>query len=899
MQPSPTDVGASSAPVNANFAFKAVRLALLSCILAAILGAFLISISSLCDEIGFYLMRGDPAIFQLAWERPSARSGYIPEYYWNDVAIRLTGADRGKAEHLTLTLRVDARSIDCRYTLSGPSDVLTDIERQMLRDPGGAVEQLLGSVEVNGQRLSFKHLDFDPSSGTTSTIVIESTTASIPDFLELTFRPPPKTQHLVFASKDVVLEATNWHSEDTDNLIRSGEPDHYRIQDAKAESVLRLRSVSSEDTEQPLASLIQQSGLMSIPLAGDLAQAFLWSIPYLLLWVVAKRAVPATQEMLRNAVVLVLLLELGVALISSLRFDLGALAADWSWLESLLTRVCAVTTPVPLTYGRASTFVVLLFAGLLWPGLVHRYLRPQKSPAILSLRRHPLVILVVFLLTAGAITAWIQASATANRFAGIGMLLGISALVLFWILWELLPFWLAIWNTFLGVFAIATLAVCTGIPNFVSAPPYYHNLLKGIAVSITVLLGMRIVVALLRLSAPLLGSAWFDRMLARRWLLYGAAIALCFPTTWIHDPNHIWWGEIDPLVFVLRNIFIFVVIAALLRFLKELDAQNRWPALSETSIDCGIALGITAFYSSTSIWFYFPIPLIVGFVMLRWFLFAAPAHASVAEKLAADWKDLFKSALNLQHAEQLASDVKKGLKDKVAKGEIAWLDYQQKLSPFQNDVESQREALTRDGCQVEKFLFSYSPTKSSWKSGINAALYSAVFALPWILFSIRDLLNQTGWESYLLLYFLGSAAMIAARWTLYGFFFGYFYAWLRGHNGLEKALCLWIAVVTPSVLAAVLSSPLDSASFAPLLFWTLQVFLHCMLLGFVVGELQPLWAADLSWRQMLDFHKFSGLSAWGSSFLLALGAAITTAVSSNLGSLITHGLKYVGVLPAK
>lgn len=245
------------------------------------------------------------------------------------------------------------------------------------------------------------------------------------------------------------------------------------------------------------------------------------------------------------------------------------------------------------------------------------------------------------------------------------------------------------------------------------------------------------------------------------------------------------------------------------------------------------------------------------------------------------------------------SDTKKGLKDKLARGEVAWLDYQQKLASFQEDVQAKRDALTRDGYQVEKFLFSYSPTRSAWNSAIKAGLYSAIFALPWILLSIRDLLNQTAWESYLLLYFLGSAAMIAARWTLYGFFFGYFYGWIRGHNGLEKALFLWITLVTPSVLAAVLSSPLDRASLAPLLFWSLQVFLHCMLLGLLVGELQQLWAADLSWRQMLDFHRFSGLSAWGSSFILALGAAITTAVSSNLGSLITQGLKYVGVLPAK
>ncbi len=116
---------------------------------------------------------------------------------------------------------------------------------------------------------------------------------------------------------------------------------------------------------------------------------------------------------------------------------------------------------------------------------------------------------------------------------------------------------------------------------------------------------------------------------------------------------------------------------------------------------------------------------------------------------------------------------------------------------------------------------------------------------------------------------------------------------------MQKALAFWFTLVLPSALASFLSFSLDQRSLAPLLFWAAEMFLHCMLLGLLIGELQPLWKADLSWRQLLDFHRLTGLSVWGSSFLLALGAAITTALSSGLGSLINQGLKFVGVLPPK
>jgi len=341
------------------------------------------------------------------------------------------------------------------------------------------------------------------------------------------------------------------------------------------------------------------------------------------------------------------------------------------------------------------------------------------------------------------------------------------------------------------------------------------------------------------------------------------------------------------------------VIAAFLRFLQEQDAVSEWPSLSQRDIDCGIALGITAFFSTTSVWFYFPIPLIAGYVLLRWFLLEPPEYASVAARHSGEWKELVKSALKLRDAEQLCADLRKGLRDKLTKGEIQWDDYQSRVDSAEARAKVRRDALVRDNCPIDKVLFSFGTIDSAWESGCSAALFSVVFALPWILLSIRDLLKEPSGESYLLLYFLGSATMIVARWALYGFFFGYFYAYLRGRNGFQKALALWFTLVTPAVLASVVSSSLDRASLAPLLFWVVQVFLHCMLLGLFVGELQQLWRADLSWRQLLDFHNVTGLSVWGSSFVLALGAAITTAFSSGLGSLIAEGLKYAGVLPSK
>ena len=168
-------------------------------------------------------------------------------------------------------------------------------------------------------------------------------------------------------------------------------------------------------------------------------------------------------------------------------------------------------------------------------------------------------------------------------------------------------------------------------------------------------------------------------------------------------------------------------------------------------------------------------------------------------------------------------------------------------------MEAERQKLVIDGSSVEPALFSFGPAHSAWINGRLGAIYSVFFALPWILLSLRDLLKRAADQPYLLLGFLASGLMIAARWTLYGFFFGYFYAYIRGRNGFEKALAFWFALVLPSVLASLLSSPLSRASLAPPAVRTAQVFLHCVLLGLFAGELQSLWKAGLSWRHCLEF----------------------------------------------
>jgi hypothetical protein len=885
-------------------AVRSTRLAFIAFLLLVVLSVFLVSLTPLCVNIGFYLQNGGQFSSRELLERPTRNLQSDSDFELNDAAELLTDSDLGKAEHLTLKLMIDERTVRGTYVLSGPGDRIDLLSNTMRAFTDSAVDQLFGSVTVNGNKLGFNQIELDPNStNDVSTLVTQSGSVPRSAFLDINLDPPPKTKHLLFAAKDIVLNSKVPLEQaiGLSNLSRTQNPNTFRITDAKTvESHFEIElSQQAQASEQPLATMMERSGLLKIPFAGDLAETLLWAVPYLLLLLLVVRVSPEDIQPYRKVVLLVLLLECGVTFLQATRFDLGSVARTFTWIQLPLMRLTSSQEQIRSLYQQPISFAVVLFAGILWPNLVHRVMRPNSPLIPRRTPRKISAIIVASLASAALATVLIAQTTSSVPLICMALLLGLFVITLFWLLWEFFGFWEAVVKAILGGGAAAILGLCVGLPNFVNAHASYHWAISAVAIGISVLVGTRISVAFLNLSTVLLQNVYLDFLVRHKWIALAFVLVLCSPASWIQNPSSIYWEDVGSLIYLFRDLFILAVIVSVMKFLQRLDEQNIWPSLTVLDLDCGVALAITAFFSSTSVWFYFPIPLITGFVLLRWFLFVEPEQVTLASKLNADWKRLIHSVLALQRAEKLEEDVQKGLKDKLTKAEIEFADYQSRLAAVTGDAQRQRELLTVDGWPVDRLLFSYGTANSAWMSGCNAALYSLVFALPWIVLSIRDLLKERSWVTYLLLYFLSSTVMIIARWALYGFFFGYFYAYLRGHNGLQKALAFWFTLVVPSVLASVLAFSLDKQSLAPLLFWAAEMFLHCMLLGLIIGELQPLWKADLSWRQLLDFHKVTGLSVWGSSFLLALGAAVTTALSSGLGALINQGLKFVGVLPAK
>ena len=59
-----------------------------------------------------------------------------------------------------------------------------------------------------------------------------------------------------------------------------------------------------------------------------------------------------------------------------------------------------------------------------------------------------------------------------------------------------------------------------------------------------------------------------------------------------------------------------------------------------------------------------------------------------------------------------------------------------------------------------------------------------------------------------------------------------------------------------------------------------------ILTGLLAGDFLTMRSSGFGWRQLTDIHNLGSLTAWGSSLLIAIGAGITTAATSNIPTLL-------------
>lgn len=355
------------------------------------------------------------------------------------------------------------------------------------------------------------------------------------------------------------------------------------------------------------------------------------------------------------------------------------------------------------------------------------------------------------------------------------------------------------------------------------------------------------------------------------------------------------------LAWQLKSLFYLALIALLAGFLRDV-ASNRSPlTLPASARIAGILLALSLFYSPAARWHYIPICFIVGYALLsKWLLPVKRLDWSIFTGIEGKLPAVIRQIIRFNEAERIHKMLKKELPAKVAKGELSYEGYTEKLEAQQAAIAGIKQDLTIKGHFAKEIVLGFGPTSSAWENGKRASLHSLVFAMPWIFLYLRNMaFAPAPPDSYLILELLNSLASLVVTWVSYGFIFGYFYPSMTGKNGIQKGLALWLTIIGPNMAWTALINTLDGSNWKSFGFWTLQIFIHCMLLGLVAGDYEILRKAGYKFSDLLEIHKLSSLSAWASSILVAISAAVAALLTSGAVEVVSSVLKYAGLIPSE
>jgi len=925
--------------------WKIIRLTVLIVVLVALTDLMVLTFSS------FILVAGNPfsPYFLDKWvllSPISSRSHTRPAEPDDDPYKSLLSSDpqitNYPIKHKKLVFDATPERVSASYEiiLSKEHPLLKKaLSREGLLNGISLVRAALGGININNTQLKFGSPDVlikegdengqiivksDPiESKGSNEFYTEVNPASSPKLL------PVESYEVVFNTKDIQVTSNELYP-----INRSAENTRYTLapEIAYASFYLHSGEVNNEKINQrTLAELIMQD--IRVPVLGWILHGFLQALPFILfLWWV---------KLYRNSDVLAVVrphLDQSAELIKLyLVFHAGYFAllaindAYTTWSNPVLVAISRVqqTIALPFSFHNLSgTSVLLLFILLiilLLPVMIRRYERQAngqnqiennlangqakiknkwRATYKLILNRFwqvmsiliPLALLLWFLLQVRLVADIRFDFYSVRVFYSVcfSLLLLMLYLSCAWLIIELFdtPRSLIV----IMCFTLFTLITCLSA----DLQNYIFDLIIGwgafiLIASISVYVFCKLVYGLL--TGRLFSQDWRQWSgLTKLLVVVGIILVAISSRTWEMPPQ--WW-PLWSLASELTDIFFLALVWLLITILRRTSATPYWPEIPKPIRRIGVLFAVLLFFSPRQWWFYIPVPAIIGYLLMDNWLLRKDGYKNVLiAEIKSKLTSIIQGVIDLNDTERLLRTLKKEMSAKVAKGDADYGTYKNKASDIDNEVKKKTEELTVEGFFGKDLVLAFGPTDSPWQNGKSGAFYSFLFSIPWLLVYLHSIITSpTPSDSYFILHLLNSLLLYIANWTAYGFFLGYFYPYIRGNNGIRKGLSLYIVLLLPPLALNFLGYPTDVANWRSFAFWQLQLLIHLMLLGLIAGDFETLRRANFRFRHLLQFYRLTSLSAWASTLIVAVGAAVTTLVSSGAAEILTLALKQMGLIP--
>lgn len=373
------------------------------------------------------------------------------------------------------------------------------------------------------------------------------------------------------------------------------------------------------------------------------------------------------------------------------------------------------------------------------------------------------------------------------------------------------------------------------------------------------------------------------------WAISGFALLLIMPPPDVGNPSPSWL--LTSAVWAMLGIWQFFVILSMLLWLREQAADVETARLDRYLQGAAAVFMIVLFYwRARQPWIPLLTVLGTGLLLQHYWLFPTRSirvpgrkHASLLSGAIAEigfLNDLF----------SLKAKLRKNLLDKTSKGESGIQDFLAKRAELEQIIKDHEVAGIRARGNAAMAL-SRGPGGSAWVRGQRGAVMAMIISIPWIISYFWNLSGEIPSMNASVVAQLTTVLLDIGRWPALGFFFLFFYPHIRGYNGIQKGLTLTLALIVPLLVGTVLWSVQSPDAWLGLLYWSLQAFICCMILGVGLGDIGALRKVGKGPRHLVEIYNVGTLVAWFSSVVIAASAAVTTVLATQVGSLFTTGLK--------
>ena len=376
-----------------------------------------------------------------------------------------------------------------------------------------------------------------------------------------------------------------------------------------------------------------------------------------------------------------------------------------------------------------------------------------------------------------------------------------------------------------------------------------------------------------------------------RWL-WTAAIAAVIGVAVLHDAitnahladSHTTGSTVVDLFGLfdaLPQLLDWLLLALAIAVAMSLPATSDWRQLGRR---LAIPIGLLLLYSNSG-WFYVPVTLIIGLIMLDRLVFPKrlaelpPSECKPAQALKGSLAAWRRAEFADEQRQALVANSGDALRDLlVQKDEPSYTKSMESLAKAQSDLAEERDRWQSNARKAKAQAFDHWGNPPDKRTAVAGAVVGAVLGI--IPASITLLTTPPSLDSsgYPVLGFFGGTAWSLFLWSALGWFVGYFLPFMRGRSGSEKALWLFTASIGAILPMSVIWN--DGSDWNLFLIWSLELFVFLMIAAVYLCDLRTLSAASMRTIDWIPVQNWRFVIGWSTALLAAIGAALVTFLST-------------------